>query len=85
MVTTAPVLAPLLPSRCSQRHSIAAKMKVPDDDSVGNDRVGMVVVVVAASGTIAFVPVDRHPPRLVNDQPLPPCRPTAVIDLALQR
>jgi hypothetical protein len=27
----------------------------------------MVVVVVAASGTIAFIPVDRCPPRLVDD------------------
>jgi hypothetical protein len=68
MASTAPVLAPSLPSRCSRRHSIAAKTKAPDDDDVHNDRVGMVVIVVAASGTIAFVPVDRCPPRLVDDR-----------------
>jgi hypothetical protein len=28
----------------------------------------MVVVVIAASGTIAFVPVDRCPPRLVDNR-----------------
>jgi hypothetical protein len=66
MAPTAPVLAPLLPSRRSRRHSIATKTKAPDDDD-------MVVVVVAVSGTIAFVPVDRCPPRLVDD-----CYPVAV-------
>ncbi len=66
MATTAPVLASLLPSRRSHRHSIAAKKKAPDDDNVCDDGVGMVVIVVAASGTIAFVPVDRCPPRLVD-------------------
>ncbi len=68
MVSTAPVLAPLLPSRRSCHHSIAAKTKAPDDDDVRNDGVGMVVIVIAASGTIAFVPVDRCPPRLVDDR-----------------
>jgi hypothetical protein len=68
MASTAPVLAPLLPSRRSRCHSIAAKMKAPDDDDVHNDRVGMVVVVIAVSGTIAFVPVDHCPPHLVNDR-----------------
>jgi hypothetical protein len=52
----------------SRRHSIAAKTKAPDDDDVGDDGVGMVVVVVAASGTIAFVSVDHRPPRLVNNR-----------------
>jgi hypothetical protein len=85
MTSTAPVLAPSLPSRRSHRHSIAAKTKAPDDDCIGNDGVGMVVVVVAASGTIAFVPVNRRPPRLVDDQPLPRCHPIAVVDLAPQR
>jgi hypothetical protein len=66
MASTAPVLAPLLPSHCSHCHSIAAKTKVPDDDKVRDDGVGMVVIVLAASGTIAFVPVDRCPPRLVD-------------------
>jgi hypothetical protein len=68
MASTAPVLAPLLPSRRSRRHSNAAKTKVPDDDDVRNDGVGMDVVVVAASGTIVFVPVDCCPPRLVDDR-----------------
>ncbi len=68
MASTAPVLAPLLPSRHSHRHSIAAKTKAPDDEDVHNDRVGMVVVVVAGSGTIAFVPVDCCPPHLVDDR-----------------
>ncbi len=68
MASTAPVLTPSLPSRRSRRHSIAAKTKAPDDDKVRNDGVGMVVVVVAASGTIAFVPVDRCSPRLVDDR-----------------
>ncbi len=68
MASTAAVLAPSLPSRRSHCHSIAVKTKVPDDDDVRDDGVGMVVVVVAASGTIAFVPVDRCPPRLVNDR-----------------
>jgi hypothetical protein len=67
MASTAPVLTPLLPSRRSRHHSIAAKTKAPDDDKVYDDRVGMVVVIVAASGTIAFVPVDCCPPRLVDD------------------
>jgi hypothetical protein len=58
MVSTAPVLAPLLPSCRSRHHSIAAKIKAPDDDDVRDNGVGMVVVAVAASGTIAFVPVD---------------------------
>jgi hypothetical protein len=73
MASTTPVLAPLLPSRCSRHHSIAAKTKAPDDDDVHDNRVEMVVVVVAASGTIAFVPVDRCPPHLVDD-----CYPVAV-------
>jgi hypothetical protein len=73
MASTAPVLAPLLPSRRSHCHSIAAKTKAPDDDGVRDDGVGMVVVVVAASDTIAFVPVDHCPPRLVDD-----CYPVAV-------
>ncbi len=68
MASTAPVLAPLLPSRRSCRHSIAAKTKASNDDNVRDDRVGMVVIVVAASGTIAFVPVDHCPPRLVDDR-----------------
>jgi hypothetical protein len=67
MVSTAPVLTPLLLSRRGHRHSIAATTKVPDDDNVRNDRVGMVVVVIAASGTIAFVPVNRCPPCLVTN------------------
>ena len=67
MATTAPVLAPLLPSRRSRHHSITAKTKAPDDDNVPNNGVGMVVVVVAVSGTIVFVPVDCCPPRLVDD------------------
>jgi hypothetical protein len=73
MASTAPVLAPLLPSRRSRCHSIAAKTKAPYDDDVHDNGVGMVVVAVAASGTIAFVPVDRCPPRLVNN-----CYPVAV-------
>jgi hypothetical protein len=73
MASTAPVLAPLLPSCHSRPHSIAAKTKVPDDDKVRDNGVGMVVVIVAASGTIAFVPVDRCPPRFVND-----CYPVAI-------
>jgi hypothetical protein len=44
------------------------KMKAPDDDDVHNNGVGMVVVVVTVSGTIAFVPVDRCPPHLVNNR-----------------
>jgi hypothetical protein len=67
MASTAPVLAPLLPSRRSRHHSTAAKTKAPDDDDIRDDGVGMVVVVVAASGTIAFIPVNRCPPRLVDD------------------
>jgi hypothetical protein len=66
-MSTAPVLAPLLPSRRSRRNSIAAKRKALDDDNVHDNGVGMVVVVVTASGTIAFVPVDRCPPCLVNN------------------
>jgi hypothetical protein len=68
MASTALVLAPSLPSRRSRRHSITAKMKAPDDDDIRDDGVGMVVVVVAVSGTIAFIPVDRCPPRRVNDR-----------------
>jgi hypothetical protein len=68
MASTAPVLAPLLPSCRSRRHSIAAKMKAPDDGNIRDDGVGMVVVIVAASGTIAFVPIDRCPPRLVDNR-----------------
>jgi hypothetical protein len=78
MVSTAPVLAPLLPSRHSRCHSIAAKTKAPDDDNIRDDGVGMVVVVIAASGTIAFVPVNRCPLQLVND-----CYPIAVPPLLL--
>jgi hypothetical protein len=62
MVSTAPVLAPLLPSRRSRCHSIAAKTKAPDDDDVCDNRVGIVVVIIAASSTIMFVPVDCYPP-----------------------
>jgi hypothetical protein len=68
MASTAPVLAPLLPSRRSRRHSIAAKIKAPDDDNVCNNWVGMVVVVIAVSGTIAFVPVNCCPPCLVDNR-----------------
>ncbi len=68
MTSTAPVLASLLPSCCSRCHSIVAKAKAPDDDDVRDDRVGMVVVIVAVSGTIAFVPVNHCPPRLVDDR-----------------
>jgi hypothetical protein len=68
MVSTAPVLAPLLPPCCSHHHSIAAKTKAPDDDDVRDDGVGMVVVIVTASGTIAFVPVDRCSPCLIDDR-----------------
>jgi hypothetical protein len=68
MASTAPVLAPLLPSCRSRCHSIAAKTKAPDDDDVRDNGVGMVVIVVAASGTIAFVPVNCCPPRLVDDR-----------------
>ncbi len=68
MASTASVLAPLLPSRHSRRHSIAPKMKAPDDDNVRDNGVGMVVVVVAASGTIAFVLVNHCPPRLVENR-----------------
>jgi hypothetical protein len=67
MASTAPALAPLLPSRRSCCHSIAANTNVPDDDDVHDDGVGMVVVVVAESGTIAFVPVDGCPPCLVDN------------------
>jgi hypothetical protein len=68
MASTAPVLTPSLPSHCSRRHSITAKTKAPDDDDIHDIGVGMVVVVVAVSGTIAFVPVDRCPPRLVDNR-----------------
>jgi hypothetical protein len=67
MASTAPALAPSLPSHHSCRHSIAAKTKAPDDDDVCDKRVRMVVVVVAASGTNAFFPVDRCLPCLVDD------------------
>jgi hypothetical protein len=79
MASTAPVLAPLLPSRRSRCHSIATKMKAPDDDDVRDDRVGMFVIVVAASGTIAFVPVDHCPPCLVDDHyPVPVLPPSSI-------
>jgi hypothetical protein len=68
MASTAPVLASLLPSNRSHCHSITAKTKAPDDDDVCNDGVGMVVIIVAASGTIAFVPVDHCHPCLVDDR-----------------
>jgi hypothetical protein len=68
MASTAPILAPLLSSRRSRHHSIAAKTKAPDDDNVRNDGVGMVVVVVVTSGTITFVPADRCPPCLDNNR-----------------
>jgi hypothetical protein len=67
MASTAPVLAPLLPSRCSCPHSIATKTKVSDDDDVRDDGVGMVVIVVVTSGTIVFIPVNPCPPCLVNN------------------
>jgi hypothetical protein len=67
-IHSAPVLAPSLPSCRSRCHSIAAKTKAPDDDNIRDDRVGMVVAVVAVSGTITFVPVNRCPPCLVNDR-----------------
>jgi hypothetical protein len=68
MASTAPVLAPLLPSRRSHCYSIAVKTKAPDEDDVHDDGVGMVVVVIEASGTITVVPVDCCPPHLVNDR-----------------
>jgi hypothetical protein len=68
MASTAPVLAALLPSRRSRHHSVAAKTKAPDDDDVRDDRVGIVVVIVPASGTIMFIPVDHCPPRLVDNR-----------------
>jgi hypothetical protein len=68
MASTAPVLAPLLLSRRSRYYSIVAKTKAPDDDDLYNNGVEMAVIIIAASGTIAFVPVDRCPPRLVNDR-----------------
>jgi hypothetical protein len=68
MASTAPVLAPSLPSRRSRCHSIAAKTKAPDDDDIRDNGVRMVVVLIAASGTITFVPVNRCPPRLVDDR-----------------
>jgi hypothetical protein len=67
MVSTAPVLTPLLSSHRSHQNSITVKTKAPEDDDVGNNGVGMVVIVVTVSGTIAFVPVDRRPPCLVDD------------------
>ncbi len=67
MASTAPVLAPLLPAQRSHHRSIPAKTKAPDDDDVCNNGVGMVVIVVAASGTIAFVPVNHCPSCLVDD------------------
>jgi hypothetical protein len=73
MASTAPVLTPLLLSCHSRCHSIATKTKAPDDDNVRNNTVGMVVVVIAASGTIVFVPVNRCPPRLVDN-----CYPVAI-------
>jgi hypothetical protein len=68
MASTAPVLTPLLPSHRSHCHSIAAKKKAPDDDDIRKDGVARVVIVIAASGTIAFVPVNRCPPCLVDDR-----------------
>jgi hypothetical protein len=68
MASTAPVLAPSLLSHRSRHHSFAVKTKAPDDDDVRDNGVGMVVVVIAASGTIAFFPVDRCPPCLVNNR-----------------
>jgi hypothetical protein len=68
MASTAPVLAPLLPSHRSCHHSIVVKTKASDDDDIHDDGVGIVVVIVPASGTIAFVPVDCYPLRLVNDR-----------------
>ncbi len=68
MASTAPVLAPSLPSCRSHCHPIAAKTKGPDDDDVRDNGKGMVFVVVAANGTITFVPVYRCPPPLVNDR-----------------
>jgi hypothetical protein len=77
MASTAPVLTPSLLSRCSHHYSVAAKTKAPDDDDIRNNGVGMVVIVVAASGTIAFIPVDRCHSCLVDNRypiaiPLPP-------------
>jgi hypothetical protein len=66
MASTVPVLAPSLPSHHSRHHSIATKTKAPDDDNLREDVVEMVVIVIAASGTITFVPIDCCPPRLVN-------------------
>ncbi len=54
MASTAPALAPSLSYCRSRHHSIAAKAKAPDDDDVGDNGVGMVVIVVAASGTIVL-------------------------------
>ncbi len=68
MASTAPVLAPSLLSCHSRHHSIATKPKAPDDDDVRANGVGMVVVVLAASATIAFVPVNRCHPHLVDDR-----------------
>ncbi len=79
MAFTASVLAPLLPPRHSRCHSIAMKMKVPDDDDIRDNGVGMVVVVVAASGTIAFIPVNRCPPHLVDDRYLVAVPPPSLI------
>jgi hypothetical protein len=73
MASTASVLAPSLPSHRSCHHSIATMTKAPDDDDVRDDGVGMVVVVIAASGTIAFVPANRCPLQLINN-----CYPVAV-------
>jgi hypothetical protein len=68
MASTAPVLAPSLLSRHSRHHSIAAKTKAPDDDDAHDNGVGMVVVIIAASGTIMLIPVDCCPPRLVDNR-----------------
>ena len=63
-----PTTATTLPS-CHRHHRYsAAKTKAPDDDDVCDDGLGMVVIIFAASGAIAFVPVDRCPPRLVDDR-----------------
>jgi hypothetical protein len=79
MASTTPVFAPSLLSRRSRRHSIAAKTKAPDDDDICGNGVGMVFVVVAARGTIAFIPVDRRPPRLVDDRYLVAVPPPSLI------
>jgi hypothetical protein len=68
MASTAPVITPLAAVPLQHCHSITAKMKAPDDDDVHDEGVGMFVLIVAASGTIAFVPVTRYPSRLVDNR-----------------